>query len=529
MKNWRSTAGFTAFFLVDSNKVYLASNEKKSYQVAVSNLIKTDEYTSENYVENKIDQVKIILEENSNLRLEIKSSLFPTDNWYSLMNFSQSTLGMLITQTTVIDGLIDASFEIIFNSLDPTQVSLITPTMTEYKDCLSEMARRLSYDLGKKTKKWIPGHKYELENGTYIYLGSYLSRKKDSAKGEFQKDLSMAPVNLYVSSLKDGETKVSDIFNNRPFDCVAEDGIKMLYGTIKSAIDAGEVLTNDLASDVSTYWETLLDNTSKRFLTKTVFDREIYLNLRDILDIFSVQTEDSLNYSTLITPELKDKIINIVKIWTWNIIVSKWNDSRSVGSFCIGDKESKSDNIKRLSSLVVYTIRDENKFSTSYYIELFKELGINLDSISEELIDKWKNDFVPKLNTDFDTYLNVFEQFETVGDRHVNLRDKSLIGYRNNDVSVKKFYGEGELFNSISSLSSHALMNHGAGISEYKTFKVGTVRNPKYYTKITINLVDLLNYINSELELTETLKNEIMNSKFTSVCIEVDSDAETIR
>lgn len=528
MYNWRLLPSVVAYIPTDANQksVYIASGEKKSYQLAVSTKINQD-YFPIDLTENKIDEVRVVLGTNNNLCLEIKSSKFPTNDWYALRNFDIRTIGMIMTQVDCSKGVFKGEFEVVFNVDSPEQVSLISQSMCEYKDCLSEMSRRLTCELGKKTKKWVPGHKYETMECTYIYLGSVLSRKLCSNKSSFLPDLSMVEAHLFVTNLKDNEHSISDVLNNRIISLVDPDGIKILYSKLKTAVDSGEVLKNDFSGNIQDYWNNLFDNTSNKFLTKTAFGRDVYSNIKDILDIFSLQSEGYLDYNNDV---VKTKLPEVFKVWAWDTLVNCW-EKNLVESLRINNTLDIDKNAEHLSKLSLFYVRDENVFATDYYDSLIKELNIDLVSISKEVLNNWDTE---KFNNDFDFFTKNLEFLSrSVGTGHyINQRvNSSVYSYRTvrpEDAKLSKYFGEGELRDRILELVSYATANHGAGVSNFNSYCVGTVKSPKHYSVCEMSLRDLLNFVNSEMKMTDSLKSEIMDKKFISLTIEFDKDSTII-
>lgn len=538
MNNWRLSTGLTIFTSKENlttgdsgiNTVYFSPMEKKSYQVMVSKKI-PGSYETIDPAQNEVDEVRFVPDSNQELgfRVEIKSSQLPEDDWYWVRNFDNSTLGSIISQLKIEGGKLETAtkFEIIFNTRDSSLISLISPEMSEYHDCMTELARRLACDVGKKTKKWIPGHKYELENKTVIYLGSFLSRKANRKDSPFL-NVSLPEVILYVSDLLPGETTISDIFKNRPFNNLSDNGINIIYGKCPSGIDAGEVLKGDTPDDIQTCWENLLTNTANLFKSTSLFGRDIYSDISEILNIFTIQSEKNLNYN--LSEKVSNDLTEILKVWTWDIIVNSWD--KSLGYISINNSKPAKDNLKNLKNLIIFEIKDINSKALNFYEELLLKLNIDLDKICEESYNKWIS-MLPKLTSDFDCYLSNIENFRPIsygygiGD-NIELERFYNLNFNLDDKTGKQSFTNmsakyPELFSKIEELMNYSVANFGDKVTKFNTYKVGTVRSPQQYINvIVITLKDILNYINLELELTETLKHEIMSMRFIGTHIQIE-------
>jgi len=488
-----------AYIVIGKKKVFLSIEGNKFHNTLVKNLIKTIETSS---TETKVlggNEFKLRLEINPNtysVNAYISSPLLPTKDEYLVMNFYENSAISIISEVENDKGVFpeDKVFEAIFNfdSGKGYEVSFVCSDMTNYKQLEEEMTRVFYASVGKKTRKWKPGHRYDSEKETYYYLGEFGSRKIENYNSGFFKDCPKV-VHLYVNTLKEGEKKVSDIFNNRVFDNDSKDGIKVLWDEkFPSCVDSGQKLEDDLPS-LSQYYIPMIEK---------VYNTEGLDNTSKLLVPLCYKSlHDSDDFSKDVCDFIKNKIISGL---IYNTVYNNWNIVRADESYKIGKDVEHGNNVERIVRALISNIKDYNVASKSYYLDLFKNLSINLSTeVSEFLSDSWDED---SLKEDFDSFRENVKYFNRRGNRIVlnqqseNLEDKKKIS---NIFPC-------ELGDVIKKLVNYSLNNYGDGVSVFDVSKFGRLEE----VKCKITLEDILNFRD-----TKEIREELFSYLFTEICI----------
>jgi len=372
--SWSFFSNVTAYLPRDQHarSIYLISSsaEKKLRETFVKNIPLP-------YVTTKLTDVsfnvKVVLNELGKMKIQVKSEQLPKkDEWYTVENLHQSTFGKLFTQLDCSMGEFKESFEPVFNSAVPETVSLVCKSMEkDYSQCFSNLKKALAWDLSTQVtvKKWIPGHKYLISSDReVIYIGTFTSRKKDPKKSIFEVNTDKqkcATVHLIASpDLTNGESALSDILNSRFISDIPEDNcIQLAYKNL-SGIDEGEVLKNDLSNNFKDYWKNLFINTKKKAEIVNDFGKAYVENIKNIMDIFSIQSLSDQSYT--MDPELFEELKKLITEWSL-----MWAIRRYSRMSCYTSSASPQ----------LFEIRDQNQFKIDYYTRLFKEIGIDVESL----------------------------------------------------------------------------------------------------------------------------------------------------
>ena len=86
--------------------------------------------------------------------------------------------------------------------------------------------------------------------------------------------------------------------------------------------------------------------------------------------------------------------------------------------------------------------------------------------------------------------------------------------------------GNGELRDSVINIVNFARNNFGAGASSYTLYNAGTKKKPMEYITVEVTLDDLVSWAGGKDKLSDSLKKEIMSTKFTRVTVIIDKDKE---
>lgn len=522
--DWRLVPGFTAFIIPGVHKVYLASPEKKQYLLAVSKQIETSTYSE---IECDINEFELKVEKieetfgDEKIGIFIKNpEIFPEDAWYRVMNFYNQHFINFIVETKSNKGHFDCLFETIFSESNPGEVSFVSPEMSSYKRCLEEMKRRINCEVNRKSRKWVPGHRYDTLKETYYFIGEFLSRKSDPKNSVFISDASqMVPVYLYTNII-DEEKSISDLLKTRKFGTNPED-IKVLY-TLPTAVESGEVIADDV-KDISIYWDNLVDNTMES--CKSLVGSGGYCRFErvgKVFDILAIQSPTNLLYGDDIKDRMKFFYTELAK----DTLLTVWNNTTLIKDYHCSNTNTLKDNQTALKAAIIcLKTGDSNISRMAYYPDLFRALEIDTDTITLDILTEWNES---NLQKDFDTYLKYSFYFDyRKGDAAVTSRQRvESTSYKLDVVTLQDIFGDNELSRSLRALVTEARDSYGAGISRYTVYNNGTRRKPIEYVNCEITLDDLLKFKKRGSGLSENLKNEIMRLKFTRVIVSIDKTKE---
>lgn len=518
--DWRLTPEIIAFIVlgVENKVVYLASPEKKTYRAAVSKLVGPckEIQSSLNEFELKIQRTDY----DEDPRVFIRNSeVLPDDDWYVVGNFySPHLLDFFLELNSEKGVFAGETFEAVFSESDPNQVSFVSPGMPGYKKCLEEMRRRISCDSGKKTRKWIPGHRYDTMTGTYIYLAPVQSRRSAPNDSKFLDDASTVQAYLYVSDIDKSKKTISEVLKSGVYGD-GEYDIKVSY-TMPSAVDSGKILDDDYTA-IEDYWPMMLDAAKKSATKIEEFGCERLIKIKKVFDVFCYQSPKNLGYKK----EIVDVFRPILSEALDSILLSCWDLPRARKDLIVSSTASIEANVKALEkSLYLYT-EDINTQRTDYYTEMFRVLGIDIAKEIEKRAVAWNT---KDMLTDFDTFKKYSFYFDTrVAQGAITSRQRvDSTPYKLDVVSIENIFGAGELTESLKSLVNFTRENCGLGVSRFISYNNGTKKDPKEYVSIEISLNDLVKWCGGEEKMSDRLKKAILDKKFTRIFIAIDKNRE---
>ena len=488
MNSWRLTSELDALVIIGKNRVYLSASEKKSYLNSVISEI-NDEYAQIHLFENNF---KVKLDGTS---VYISSPGLPPEiEWYKAENFYQDKLEDLIKYHKIDHGNFqeDLQFEVIFNDEIPGKFGITSTECLDYPNYLEEMTRRFNCEMCKKTKSWIPGHRYDTPEKSVYYLFPIKSHINDPDNSEY---IDEGP-EVYVCTEKTPSGKtISEVLKNISFNDIK------IYRKKLSYVDSGEYLMNDF-TNYQDYLEDLINNS---------INTE---NIKNFLDIFSIGKNKISDLSRIrVENKIRDILLDDVIIKNWNI--NKFRKDQYIGD---DSKEKNPENLKKL--FLASYINDKNFSRVLYYETLLEKLGINLEELIKDSLSAWGS---LSLKTDFNDYIKYLEYFK--------LRDKGLLS--NQRVTTAKYttetnstlesiLGAGELTNTIIELLKYSRGNYGFGVTEYHIVNVGTKSKPQKYITAKVTIDDIIKYKKGISEIPENLKNDILRNSFVSVTVIFD-------
>lgn len=514
MNNWRLVEELESIFQDD--KVYLypsltgKGTRKKSNHKAeiMKNLAINDDGILEKRIESNIFTLKL----DEYLQVWVKNPEFPDpDKFYLADNFVEFT-GKIITQLTCKAGEFDTEFEAAFSESYVGKVMFVSQDMKEYDEYMNEMIRIVSCEMNKKTKKWIPGHRYDSPTETLYYLGEFLAHKSNALMSSYLKDEDMVPVHLVTDNIK-GLKKISEVFKTKLYGDMATSNnqIKILEKT-PLMVDTGEKLENDLDTiDLSLSWNEILGNAIKSGGSfRQVLDVMCYNNI--------LTTDDSYRN---VSQDIKDEIKNMIRVAVDKFLLIYWNTETPINSIfnrtvkTLGEKNNIDDNVSTILGSIFEDnfLEDLNAYSPIYYETILNRLGIDIREIIKECI----NDCNPD-----DLVLSSLANYITYGDLYFTYRhlDKTSITLSTSNKDKLKNVFSLTLSSKLRDMLNEA-KNNSAVVSKF--VKIASYRNQEL-VKAVITLDDLLKYCGSNPP--ESLKNDIIKDKFRKVTIEFDLNKE---
>ena len=516
--NWRLTSDVVLMFenTGDGNKVYIASPEKKQYEVAVSKLC--GNIYDKKTIENTDFEVKIgVL--NDLPEIYIKTSQLPTLDWTAVANFYGPSVWSILSQCSSDHGVLEGNFKISFTESDLKVVSLVSQDMKEYVEADNEMTRRLRCEIGKKTKTLKPGHRYDLPKETRYYLCPIVSRKLNNCASDFQDDATTLKTvgYIYTNLISDKDNSISDVLKSRKFGIEPED-LKVAIAEGTSWIDGGQKLTDDFTGNIKDYWEPVVDNTLN-FGIKRIpkSDLLVCTNLPEVLGILSCQSQNDLSYG--ISESLKNNLIDVISdILEYNLL-KFWRLKSAKPELELSDRKDYDKNADALERLFYLSLEDGNINKFAYYQNLFSRIGIDVNKLSEITVTNFSE---TDLTGSFENYMKYrFYWRNKKAIYYSNSRpilDYTLIRTADGMSKIEDLFGRTELSKTLSDLYNYAISNFGEGISEYRIILPDKkASEPCVFCCITLE--DILKFKKGASGMSDSLKSEIVLNKFDNLTI----------
>lgn len=494
MNNWRLINNLLAL-VTDSKEVYLVSPEKKSYKTLVGKSIK------DSYKEFDLLDEKFKLKVNEDLSISLKNDSLGSD-WLKIGNFDNSQLGNLIVNAQNINGEFSEEFEVSISDDFLGIVRFMSPSMSTYKEALNELTRRINCEMYKKTKTFIPGHRYDSVNESIYYLGTVCSKVSPDGASIIEFESVMPVKHMYVSNLKDDEKSISDVLKNRMIG-LQDDDIK-ITASLSSMADLGEVLKNDYSKNYSDY---LPDLISKSVESGNLWNLITSLKLGPEYTISSESLNVINDYLHKIAFETATK--TPTTSYVQGIGRLRLQDILTKDKELLTEEEKF--NIQYLviresflNSQLTCSAEKIKKF-IEVKLSILKSYGIDFENICLDEFKKWYD-----IDTDITKNFN-FEAYLEYSDKY-HFRDNRA-GYVYYDYAIHDLgcLGFGKELNEI-------IIEIAKTHFDDSTPKVniGTKKKPKYSYRFTITLEDIVKYAKSNSKLTKTLKNEIVLTKYYS-------------
>ena len=454
----------------------------------------------------------------------IKSNQFPDkNNWYELDNFYYPHLSQIILQNNLNEeGILfddNGDFNIFYPCVSSNAsllgiISFVSESMEKYSNYNSEAIRKLNVDVKKKTKKWIPGHRYDSASDTIFYLGQVDTMFDLKAKSKSFPETYDTVTYLITRSPKVARVnKISEILQKYPIvDDLSALGIELMPSIPSDYVDSGEYMENDV-ENFNDFKEILFKNTLNVYNTPKTIDSSACLLLR-IPQMSDKNIPD--------TPEkYKNIVSDFLRIVLDRILFENWDIKSSItglSSRLLGSFRERNENVDALFKNLLYVIRDSNTQRGFYYPDLFKWLGIDILELIKDTLDAWD----PKDLTN--TVEKIAENQNYLRKRKIGCVSASILTARVPNVegdptvkaikSLKELYGEGELYSKIRELIKTTIANPFNTSCDLTNF----TWNGAKVSRIIILVGDLM-----KSELSQALKDDIVKHQFCSLTLWIDA------
>lgn len=562
MKNtWRLTTDLLAMFFngqstktgeIFKDVVAFCPVEKKSFKNSLTKLMGGVSFTETTIVNNNF-HIRV----NSSGNIEIRSDQFPDPTKYYMIcshnifgDRLSKEVGYLISNLTNDKGDFSGyDFEVAFSNNDSLSIKFICKELEIYNSCLNELNRRTKCELFKKTKTFIPGHRYDSLDESIIYLGKFKSSKsinKDSSISITDNVLDYKDVYLFIDAdeISENEKSIKDIFNNRYFSEADTRGIKEIR-KLKSMVDSGEVLVNDIDSSFSLkdYHLNLVNNLISNILDSTI---KVPISNEDEIELITYKQDRDFMIKDILSPlmyfsenkygNIEDNVKNIVKTHLTNVIrlsIFEALNLNIVNNSLLTNPTSSS--IREIESILIYKF-----LSPEWKIEsLINFLFINnfYDSISGTSLDDTiiRQEIVTCNNImnnfssiDFENYCKSISRLlhENYYSRQ---RENTCSYYKLDIITIESLFGKSQFTETLKTICREAIDTSGNNVDFFVIKNLGTRKSPSYYISMCISLNNIINYFNGINNIPDEIISTIKLSRFNSLNIDIDLDIKDIK
>lgn len=525
---WRLTADVYAVLNNCKKHIYLAATEKKSYLDPVKKTADIMEDMDCQVVRLELNEFNIKITYPEDMYdgpccVFIKSSILPENDWYKLKNYDVSTLIDVFTSVKNNCGDFgEETFEAVFQ-LDNSLVSFTNASMRGYQECVEEFKRRINCELNPKTKKLIPGHRYDTPEETRIFLCSIKTRKVKENNSEFTKlESDCQSGYLYINATPEGIHTVSEALKQGVLESSIESMEKVttkpvikVSRSMGAMSEGGEVLIDDYTGEISDYWEEMVHNSLSLVESNVNVDTS-NIAISSSLNTMSLFSSKNNEHTQLLMKEIVDCIITQTLGIYW--------DRLGTSSYSIGYTMSEDENINNCRTLMDSVIKDTNINKLAYYKDMFKHYQLDVKESIKEKIKTWSEE-TKTFTTDFKKFVKN-EDYFYLRQSEIDWTFRQRVNSTNYKLDVRtlasKLGESSELKDTIIALANYAKTSTGRGVKEYFTYNVGTKKDPKIYIKQTITLKDIINFKKGIENMSESLKDEIMSKGFISCFLEYD-------
>ena len=535
MKNWILEDEIAALVCCDDVIYFYKPSEKQTVINTVKKKYKQVDAPYLILLNNKDSEFELKLKSGA---LLVKSKNLPEPTkFYTIGNYNKQFLITILEESTSLSGDIDGKFEIVFSKNYEGECFPISSKMNTWKDVISEQKRRMFASYNRKTTKHIPGHRYDADSISILYLGQFYIRHELSNYYSISKfSLNTTDtIHLFTTDVNTTYKTVSEVITNKrllPIIKSADEILELREDTddnyvvavkkLPAMVDTGEVLKDDIKQIpqndlLNRCLDTYMNN--NKFQDYPQYNSPIYYgNIKELYAIFSYcGTSPTISPDSNITNKLKDIIThNLIRLT--QIIPRKGRtDAKTIAEvytnylLC-----SCNTNCKFLFGT--------NFFTESFAKTLFSFYSINLVDISLDITKDFLKE-LPDYNKDLDSLLQHISYYLTCG----RLTGKGVYytcsNIKKNDTEkVLKDYFLSNLRDVLVKILDQSDQNNHKFCNTYEVRNIGSLKKPILKTLIKIDIFDIFNFYGGRENLPKEVEEEIVKTPFVELIIEYTAD-----
>ncbi len=487
MSNWRFCKSLAIAYIDQSGEVHFADSEQKNYVKELDKLIKEGgrKYLIENsgfsvrlsgvnlYISNpEIGEGEFLLQNSANIEdilkivsesgVEISEGVFKGNNWCFVIDYNKNFL-------PVKEG------------------------MKIYEDAELEAVKKIVSSTSTKTSKWEPGYRYDSEDSRSVYyLGTATSWKT---------------ANKY-STLTPAETEFhmvleSDCFNPRDTTKTLEEIIKENFFNIKFYTKKSSLFKSnvkfisgpDKVNKITTLWDSIIENWIKE--NETTYSNYSNLityrkNVGELLSLF-LHTANDKDVPVL-SEKGENMLTSVIRNYLYYLLVTYYDKCNYFSSKTwIGKGKTIEENCANLKQILFIKIIDSlNYHKEEYFTSLFMELGINLDTLIQDVVssfnpakmfDTWQ-DYLNNISNIAESFGGDFTEV-WIDESKIKPKD-SFFGYYNSNV--QEISALKDPYKTIFSDIFQYCVETSKNPVEYTIKNRGTLSKPAYVEQFRITI-----------------------------------------
>lgn len=532
MKNWILEDEITALICCDDIVYFYKTSEK---QTVINKIKKNYKLSTDPYIlllNNKDSEFKLKLK---NGVLFVNSKNLPDPNkFYTIGNYNKQFLLTIIEESTCISGDIDGKFEIVFSKNDEGECFPVSSTMNTWKTIISEQKRRLFASYNSKTTKHKPGHRYDSDSISILYLGEFFVRHElDNYRYIIEKFFSTSTekVQLFTTDINTKYKTISDVIANKRFLPIIkspdellelkeekDDDYVVAVVKLPAMVDAGEVLKDDIKQIpqndlINRCLDTYMNNNKCQDYPQ--YNSPLYYNnIKELYSIFSYCGNNSaLTPDATITNKLKNIIEADLNRLTQIIPRRGRTDAKTISNTYI-------EHLLSCCNANCRFLFGSNYFDDSFAKALFSFYSINLIDISLDITNKFLKE-LPDYNKDLDSLIQHISYYLTCGRLNSNgIYYFSSSTLKNNVEEVIDKNFKINLADVLKNILKASDQNNHKFCNTYEVKNIGFVKKPVLKTLIKIDIFDIFNFYGGQENLPIEVKNEIVETPFVEIILE---------
>lgn len=513
--------------------IYFVKNNKKSLINRAKSFLQSNGYsvlTSGTLTNCRDISASIV---DSELYISIPS--IKSGTYLYLVGQDESNIIEICNSSTISNGVISEKFDLAemtnfgeMNNGKYKKTYIIHSGMSFYNEVWNKYIREMNILFNKKTSKLIPGHKYDLEEGTFWYLGTV-----GNSVSEYYNEIDYTKYEnqyIFVNKLPENAKTISDVLKeiktcriykklrNVPQNFDKSEEVLLIIKETSRVTDSGEELKDD-SKCILDFYCNWIDNQKKipfSIVERTILDTTSSPTISRVWNIIMLLSstigpyvlEYDYNYKNTVGKKLTDFMQEAM-----NQVLIDYIDKDYYPRDCM-ISSSADDKIKqtRLKKQFFNLMSNINSKSLEKF---FTRFGIDINQIVEKAVDFYKT-----LNfNDFDTFYKYRKSFQ-IGIYGKSNLEKG-ISPRGNEKSgieyVKKCYSSPFIVDTICEMLELVRENFGLVSNLFNNLTIytyGSRNNSNVSINVEIILDNLIDFCGGVDKLTDEQKKDIVREKF---------------